>query len=1193
MPGIHRNGKTTSHILPAKVVLLISFLLLIASVDVYSQEYKRADIWYFGKYAGVDFSSGDPVAIYDNVLSAGGTSRGFVVMSDTNSNLLYYSNGIAIRNQNHLPIDNTFMPSSYDVISFPVYGSDHEYYVFSAPNYYYPGLDAFYYAIVDMDLNGGLGGVSEPIHVSPSIWDPGQKLTATRHKNKEDVWVVTRKISDDNYASTLVSGNTVSPFPVLSPAPAFTEDTVWGSLELDGQMRISYDNKYLINTNAGWDNMIDTSDRIEVCKFNDETGIVNYLYYFKIRGEDNAWYEVHGAEFSPDSRYLYLSGHENFTYSGFVYQFDMQYIEDSASFLASRILVGQDDRLWGMQLARDGKIYITGRHGGTGDTPYLSVINDPWKYGTACNFQTEAVNLLPGEGTGMLTKVFPYYLFRFDYEGICEGEPFLFDPWFVPEPVYIEWDFGDPASGVNNTSTVPNATHIFTDGGTYEVSVYVEYPNGRIEETSREIEVEFKPEPDLGPDTSICNGGEIILNAECGPHFYTWSTGTTGPSQITVSDTGLYWVSVESEAGCFELDSVHISFHNTAFADTTNLVVSPTTCGGTTGAIKGLLINGAEPLSYRWLDDLGNPMSTSLDIYHLPVGNYTLEVTDNNDCINYFGPYSIHDAGDVLIEEVTFGQEHCNQQDAAITVHAVSGLGDMLFYSIDNGANYYANEGIFTGLSAGSYAVRVRDSSDCQDVYVNNPVVIQNTDAPEITDVQIGACTSGQSNGSIEITAIGGGDTLYYSNDNGVNFQVNNGGFYNLTAGFYTCVVMDEVGCDTTFIVEVPEEITLRLQAVAGEDEVCPGNTAFVPLYVSNFNDVAYFKTTLLYDMTLLTCTGYANTQTQIEDSLEVMLFPAEGKVELLWHAPSVTLPDNTVLTDLVFESLDPGLSMVAWDGSAGASLFLNSTGLTIPVDYYLGIVRIYEEVFFTLEPQVEACQGDDIEISPMLWSSSGEVSYLWADPMGTTSTNEILSISNAQPMHSGTWTLKVSDTLDCYSEDSVEILIHPNPVPAFAGQDTIVTEDPVDIDAGSGFVSYLWNTGETSQYIKAEVEDWYSILIESQYGCYGQDSVYVLFREPPEPVSGHFQFPNAFTPDGDGLNDAFKAIGQPDNLSSFSMTIFNRWGQRVFESGDITRGWDGTYQGKPAPAGTYVFRVEYSISSRSIDTSGTVVLVR
>ncbi|MDT8394746.1 MAG: hypothetical protein RQ761_12955, partial [Bacteroidales bacterium] len=83
--------------------------------------------------------------------------------------------------------------------------------------------------------------------------------------------------------------------------------------------------------------------------------------------------------------------------------------------------------------------------------------------------------------------------------------------------------------------------------------------------------------------------------------------------------------------------------------------------------------------------------------------------------------------------------------------------------------------------------------------------------------------------------------------------------------------------------------------------------------------------------------------------------------------------------------------------------------------------------MFFTIDPQIEACQGENIEISPVLWSSNGEVNYLWSDPSGTISNNEMLSIINAQPSHSGIWTLKVIDTLDCFSEDSVEILVHPN----------------------------------------------------------------------------------------------------------------------------------------------------------------------
>jgi len=58
-------------------------------------------------------------------------------------------------------------------------------------------------------------------------------------------------------------------------------------------------------------------------------------------------------------------------------------------------------------------------------------------------------------------------------------------------------------------------------------------------------------------------------------------------------------------------------------------------------------------------------------------------------------------------------------------------------------------------------------------------------------------------------------------------------------------------------------------------------------------------------------------------------------------------------------------------------------------------------------------------------------------------------------------------------------------------------------------------------------------------------------------------------------------------------MKIFNRWGQMVFESSEISLGWDGTYQGKPAPAGTYVYRISYSIGDFDFDTSGTFIVLR
>jgi gliding motility-associated-like protein len=135
---------------------------------------------------------------------------------------------------------------------------------------------------------------------------------------------------------------------------------------------------------------------------------------------------------------------------------------------------------------------------------------------------------------------------------------------------------------------------------------------------------------------------------------------------------------VENDAGCFEIDSIHIAFYLPAIADKNNLKVIPTTCRGSTGVIRGIVISGNSLFVYQWVDDLSNPIGNAIDIFRLPIGNYTLLVTDSNNYTTMFGPYSIYDAGDILIQQVDYTQEHCQQQDGSITVTAVSGLGDTI-----------------------------------------------------------------------------------------------------------------------------------------------------------------------------------------------------------------------------------------------------------------------------------------------------------------------------------------------------------------------------------------------------------------------------------------------------------------------------------------------------------------------------------
>ena len=478
---------------------------------------------------GLNFNSGSPVEYLLCPMDSFGWGA-TAVMCDTNGNLLFYSNGDSIWNQNHQTLPNgiggqNFDQSHQSAISIPKPGSDNIYYIFTSRMFRSP--NPMFYFTIDMNGNNGLGEVID-IDTIAVGWDASDQLAAVYHKNKVDIWIVVRKHRECKYAAFLVTSDGVNHQPVLSPAP----NTNYLDDNRGGFLKFSYDKKYFATC---------FRKDVELCKFDTETGSAQYLSKFRLRDliAGGPAYVTESCDYSPCSKYMYLTGWLHADSNTHVFQLDMQYIEDSVLFEQSIIEVGEGQGL-NMQLAADGKIYLFFRDGSYSPTVnnYVGVIHNPEKQGLDCNFQTNLFSFTQGRVTNCFVNFVTDYLFRFDFDGICESDTFTFDPWFFPEPTYIEWNFGDPLSGTNNTSTIPHATHKFTDGGTYEVSVHVEYPSGRIEETSREVEVEYAPEPDLGPDTSFCSTSGITLNAECGPHFYSWSTGAIGSPQIIVYDTG-------------------------------------------------------------------------------------------------------------------------------------------------------------------------------------------------------------------------------------------------------------------------------------------------------------------------------------------------------------------------------------------------------------------------------------------------------------------------------------------------------------------------------------------------------------------------------------------------------------------------------------------------------------------------------
>jgi gliding motility-associated-like protein len=154
-------------------------------------------------------------------------------------------------------------------------------------------------------------------------------------------------------------------------------------------------------------------------------------------------------------------------------------------------------------------------------------------------------------------------------------------------------------------------------------------------------------------------------------------------------------------------------------------------------------------------------------------------------------------------------------------------------------------------------------------------------------------------------------------------------------------------------------------------------------------------------------------------------------------------------------------------------------------------------------------------------------------------------------------------------------------------------------LNAGAGLASYLWNTGDTTESIVILSVGMYWVGMESLIGCVGTDSVYVKLIEdeiPPEPSNNIF-IPNAFSPDGDGINDNFNISynNNPFPISHCVLHIFNRWGEEIFQSDDITQGWDGKKNGKDCPGGVYVYKIVFSADgiAGSQERVGTVTLVR
>jgi gliding motility-associated-like protein len=175
-------------------------------------------------------------------------------------------------------------------------------------------------------------------------------------------------------------------------------------------------------------------------------------------------------------------------------------------------------------------------------------------------------------------------------------------------------------------------------------------------------------------------------------------------------------------------------------------------------------------------------------------------------------------------------------------------------------------------------------------------------------------------------------------------------------------------------------------------------------------------------------------------------------------------------------------------------------------------------------------------------------------------------------------------------------VFVNDYPVATLVSEkDTLCRGESLELTASGGDV-YLWNTGETtpSIFVSPTETAYYIVTVSNVMNGTACPDTASLKQEVVR--CNTYYTPNAFTPNGDGLNDVFSVVGQFKNVSDFEMMIFDRWGKLIFRTEDYNEPWDGTSMDSHEllPSGTYIYKIRISEgTAEPFELKGSIILMR
>lgn len=755
-------------------------------------------------------------------------------------------------------------------------------------------------------------------------------------------------------------------------------------------------------------------------------------------------------------------------------------------------------------------------------------------------------------------------------------------------PYTYEWSNGTVVSSSQPTNTqtgLEAGTHWVIVRDTKECSVF-------------DSKVIIEPEEDLSttyvsndPECFDSFDGSIDLEVTGGtsPYSYSWTSGDM-TEDISNLDAGTYDVIVTDFNGCTISESVVLNKPEDIIVgiDSENVPCF----GEATGSIELNVVGGTPPYTYDW----SNGTTENTD-YSLIPGTYTITIQDSHLCekietVDITGPGSPLIYTSSVIDALCYGDSTGN-----ISVIASGGTPPYSYTWFNNDFNIInQSTPSLVDMPAGTYTLALADSllcSDTLDFVINQPDSLYYE-----FDVQDVLC-KGLAQGEITISVSGGVSPYEYLWD---------GGFTDLTitdliAGEYFVTISDWNGCETitSVVVNEPdEELTVETDItdvlchgdstgsieaiVAGgtppytyiwstlwdQVEVIDAPAGIYTVTVTDDNNCEAYSGGVInepsesldidYSVTPVTCFGYN------DGTIDVILSGGTLPYSLVWDDDEYILSTNQQSIDSLFTGFYNIRLMDANNCYINAEFFIDSPD-SVSIDLTSTIVSCYN--------------GSDGSLTPVVSGGTEPYTFEWSNGDDSETLEDVSA---------GLYQLSVFDANDCqYTTTGIiesfsEIILAYEIVPVTCKDESDAAINVV-VTGGTGNYFFVWSNGETTQSIEELLPGIYSLTLSDDNHC---ESEYEF--EIEENYLECLRIPTSFSPNDDGINDTW-IISSIDTYPDATVQIFNKWGNIIYETVGTYIPWDGTYNGKSLPSGTYYHII--NLNNGDEPYTGTITILR